>query len=278
MTVGFHPIRLVSWSAALAWVVAAPLAAQQDDERWQRRCEQDYGDRDQERFCEVRQLGFRPTGRALEFEPDDNGGVEITGWDRDSVAISARIQAGARSHDAAVALAREVQIEIAGSTVRVNGPSTGRREQWGVILVVQVPRKSDLHAETTNGPLSVDGVSGDIELRATNGPVSLSGVSGDVRARVQNGPLNVVLNGSAWNGKGLDAEAVNGPVDLALPEDYNAELETGTVNGPTDFEIPITVTLHGRRPDRIRTTLGRGGASVRVVTTNGPITVRRARG
>jgi hypothetical protein len=97
-----------------------------------------------------------------------------------------------------------------------------------------------------------------------------------VHARVENGPLTVRLVGTAWTGAGLDAEAQNGPVDLALPEHYNAELETGTVNGPVDFQIPITVTLTGRGSDRIRTTLGKGGAPIRVVTTNGPLTVRRA--
>jgi DUF4097 and DUF4098 domain-containing protein YvlB len=139
-----------------------------------------------------------------------------------------------------------------------------------------VPCKSGISARTTNGPLSVLAVTGAIDLQATNGPVSLDDVGGDVHARVENGPLTVRLVGTAWTGAGLDAEAQNGPVDLALPEHYNAELETGTVNGPVDFQIPITVTLTGRGSDRIRTTLGKGGAPIRVVTTNGPLTVRRA--
>lgn len=252
------------------------LAAQADDSRWLRNCERDRDHDDNERFCEVRHLGFKPTASSLTFDPDANGGIELTGWDKDSVAISVRIQTGARTKDAARDLAKDIQVKISGSSVRVEGPSHSRSHNWGVMLVVMVPRKIGLVAETTNGPLSVEGVSGTIDLRATNGPVSLDGVSGDVHARVQNGPLHVELAGSGWEGKGLDAEAVNGPVDLALPEHYNAELETGTVNGPTDFQVPMTVTLKGRRNDRIHTTLGKGGAPVRVVTTNGPLTVRRS--
>ena len=116
-----------------------------------------------------------------------------------------------------------------------------------------------------------------MDLRARNGPVSLHGVSGDVTARVQNGPLSVRLSGTRWDGKGLDAEAVNGPVDLAIPERYNARLETGTVNGPMDLTFPLTVRVQGRLSQRIQSTLGDGGAPVRVVTTNGPLTIRRAR-
>jgi DUF4097 and DUF4098 domain-containing protein YvlB len=122
----------------------------------------------------------------------------------------------------------------------------------------------------------VEDVKGSLRLRAQNGPVALIGVAGDVNARVQNGPLRVKLAGDQWDGAGLDAEATNGPVDLAIPEHYDAQLETGTVNGPMDLTFPLTVTVQGRLTHRIRATLGRGGAPVRVVTTNGPLAIRRA--
>jgi hypothetical protein len=34
--------------------------------------------------------------------------------------------------------------------------------------------------------------------------------------------------------------------------------------------------MQGRLNQRIQSTLGQGGATVRVVTTNGPLTIRRA--
>ncbi|HMG17788.1 MAG TPA: hypothetical protein VK573_03605, partial [Gemmatimonadales bacterium] len=108
-------------------------------------------------------------------------------------------------------------------------------------------------------------------------PLSLSGVGGEVRARAQNGPLTIELMGARWEGTGLDAETQNGPADLRIPENYNAKVEFGTVNGPMDVGFPMTVTLSGRIRDRINTTLGSGGAPIRVVTTNGPMTVRRQR-
>ncbi len=57
----------------------------------------------------------------------------------------------------------------------------------------------------------------------------------------------------------------------------NAKIEFGTVNGPMDVGFPMTVTISGRVKDRINTTLGNGGPPIRVVTTNGPMTVRRGR-
>jgi hypothetical protein len=44
---------------------------------------------------------------------------------------------------------------------------------------------------------------------------------------------------------------------------------------PHGRSIPITVTLNGSVRDRISTKLGDGGPPIRVVTTNGPMTVRR---
>jgi DUF4097 and DUF4098 domain-containing protein YvlB len=116
-----------------------------------------------------------------------------------------------------------------------------------------------------------------MELSTQNGPLMLSGVAGDVHARAQNGPLLVRLTGARWDGVGLDAETTNGPADLRIPEYYNAKIEFGTVNGPMDVGFPLTVTLNGRIRDRISTTLGSGGALIRVVSTNGPMTVRRQR-
>ena len=272
-----HQLGLLVTLAGLALSPAPRLAAQEDDGRWLSRCEHDnWGD--QEQFCEVRRTGFRPSGATLAIDPDQNGGIEVRGWDRDSVAVTSRIRTGASSEEEARALAGRIEVRISGSTIRVEGPSGGRGHNWGVILVLLVPRKTGLQAETVNGPLSVEGVSGTMQLRAQNGPVSLIRVGGDVRARVENGPLSVTLEGPAWEGRGLDAEAVNGPVDLALPEGYNAELETGTINGPMTLEMPLKVTLLGRVHQRIHSTLGAGGAPVRVVTTNGPITIRKSGG
>jgi hypothetical protein len=251
------------------------LAAQADPAEWAADCRR--YDRDHRpRVCLVREAGMPPAGGTLTVDPGRNGGVAVYGWDRDSIAVTAKIQATGRTEEAAHRLADGIRIEAAGRAIRAVGPDAGFREHWSVTFDVYVPRHTDLSLETVNGPLSVEDVSGTMDLRALNGPVSLSGVSGDVTARVQNGPLSVQLSGTRWEGAGLDAEAVNGPVDLAIPERYNARLETGTVNGPMDLAFPLTVTMQGRRSQRIHSTLGQGGAPVRVVTANGPLTIRRA--
>jgi hypothetical protein len=58
-----------------------------------------------------------------------------------------------------------------------------------------------------------------------------------------------------------------------VPEKYNAQLETGTVNGGMRIDFPITV--QGTIGRRLTTKLGDGGPPVRVTTVNGGVTIRR---
>lgn len=268
-------VRVVVPAALFVICAAASLMAQRvrNGDGPDRCRDGDWGDDSRAHFCEIRPAGFK-AGGAISVDPGANGAIRFTGWDRDSVAVTAKVQTQAETDDDARALARQVRIVIAGGAIRAEGPSTRRRESWSVSFDVSVPRRSDLTARTVNGPISVADVTGNMDLTAVNGPVNLDAVGGDVHARTTNGPLVVHLDGAKWDGRGLDSETSNGPVELTIPANYSAHLETGTVNGPMSFDFPIT--LQGRFNGRtIETDIGTGGPTVRARTTNGPLTVRR---
>jgi DUF4097 and DUF4098 domain-containing protein YvlB len=132
----------------------------------------------------------------------------------------------------------------------------------------------DVDLETYNGGIGIEDVEGSMRLRATNGGISLDRVAGDVRGETENGGLHVMLDGSKWRGAGLDVRTSNGGVELYVPSGYSAQLETGTVNGGFSIDFPITV--QGSLSHRLTTTLGSGGPTVRAVTTNGGVAIRRA--
>ena len=256
-------------------LVTLPLAAQNargDD--WLDHCrDRDRGDGARAHYCEIRNAGFK-AGGAVRVDPGANGAIRVTGWDRDSVAVIAKIETQAGSDADAQAMARQIRITASGGKISADGPSTGRREGWSVSFDVMVPRRTDLTARTVNGPIEVDAVAGRMDLNAVNGPLELDGAGGDVHARTVNGPLTVALSGAKWDGTGLDSETENGPVTLTIPSGYAAHLVTGTVNGPMSFDFPITV--QGRLSSRhIETDLNGGGPTIRAVTTNGPLTVQR---
>ena len=275
---------IVIAALALTALAFTPAPAQDDDDddqaSWLEDCRRDDdGWRRHERryrHCEMRESGMRAPGGVLRVDPGRNGGVGIRAWDRDSIHIVAKIQVQASSPEEAERMAQQIRVVTSDGTIRAEGPGRSRGDDWwSVTFEVYAPGRTDLDLATENGPLSVQGVTGTMSLSAHNGPVALHGVAGDVRARVRNGPLTVILSGKHWEGTGLDAEAMNGPVLLAIPAGYSAKLETGTTNGPMSVDFPLTVTIQGRLSQHLNTTLGSGGAPVRVVTTNGPLVIRR---
>ena len=232
-----------------------------------------FGDRDYERFCEVRESTM-PAG-PLNVDAGQNGGISIEGWDRNEIRVRAVVQASARESADARTLAGQVQVQTGGGRVYATGPDNGRREWWSVSYRINVPRKNDLDLRASNGGITIIGVSGNMRFDTTNGGVKLQDIGGRVNGETRNGGLNVTLSGSRWDGEGLDVETSNGGVTVSIPEGYNAEFETRTVNGGLRIDFPITVQgeLTGRRG--LSTTLGAGGPVIRARTTNGGVTVRR---
>ena len=253
--------------------------AQSDDPEWLRNCRDDRGDRmdRRETYCDIRTATARPSGDAVSMEGLRNGGVQVTGWDRNEILIRTRIRAQARTQSEAKAIADQIRTVVNGSTITVDGPRNNSDDddynQWSASLVVSVPSRSNLRVETRNGPVSVSQVKGDMNLQTRNGPMALYDLAGTVMARTTNGPLSISLAGSKWDGGGLDARTTNGPLTISVPENYSAHLETGTTNGPVSLGFPVTVS--GRINRDISTDLGSGGATIRAMTTNGPLTLRR---
>jgi Toastrack DUF4097 len=274
--------RLASPTLAIAALLltAPTLAAQghrysESDAEWLEKCRDgQYGNRWDGHACEVRAVPVSRGTRSLSIDGASLGGVSVTGWDRDSIHVSARIVGMARTQADAERYLKDVRITSDGGTIRASGRNGDDDDSRQIVSYdVYVPRHMDLDLRAHNGGLRVDGVTGRMTLETENGGVSLEGAGGDVRAHAQNGGLNVRLTGTHWEGAGLDAETQNGGVRLVVPEGYSARLETGTVNGGVRTDIPITVS--GNISRRISLTLGSGGAPVRATTTNGGVIIVR---
>jgi hypothetical protein len=267
--------------AAFVALLGAPalLHAQssraESDAEWLDRCRREgWGDDSRGRACEIRDVPVRLTGRSISIEGGRNGGIRVFSWAGDSVRVTARVQAQDESDASARTLLSRIRVVADGRSVRAEGPRTEEDGQgWAVGYIVYVPRRFDLDLEAHNGGLTVTSVTGKLDLRTHNGSLAISDVGGDVHARTQNGSLNVQLTGKGWDGAGLEAETQNGSVRLYVPDQYAAQLETGTVNGTIRTDIPVTV--QGRISRELSIPLGGGGKTIRVRTTNGSVTIAR---
>lgn len=230
-------------------------------------------DDDYRQHCEVRDSTM-PAG-PLNVDAGQNGGIQIEGWDRNEIRVRAIVQGSARSESRAREIAGQVQVQAGGGRAYATGPQLERREGWSVSYRINVPRKNDLDLRASNGGITIVGVTGNMRFDTTNGGVRLQDVGGRVNGETRNGGVNVLLNGNKWDGDGLDVETSNGGVTVQIPDGYNAEFETRTVNGSLRIDFPIT--LQGELTSRrgISTTLGAGGPLVRARTTNGGVKVSR---
>ncbi len=269
-------IRTLSCGLALvAVMLASPSAqAQQSDSDWLARCRNDEGR--QARACEARPISVAAP-QLIRVDARPNGGISLTGGAGGGISGSARISAQAPTEAEAKAILGEVQINTSGGEISATGPRGGNNRSWSVNFVLSVPGRSDLEVESTNGPVSLTGITGRINAATVNGPMTLTNLGGDVRARTSNGPLTIALEGGAWDGAGLDASTTNGPVNLQIPDGYSAQLDVGTNNGPLSLGIPVTVQgdLPSARHSSIQTVLGGGGAPIKVRTSNGPLRVQQ---
>ena len=225
--------------------------------------------------CEVRDSTM--LAGPLTVDAGDNGGITVDAWDRNEIRVRAIVRGAARTDDRATQIANGVQVQSGGGRVSASGPDRDRdrREWWSVSYRINVPRTSDLELTARNGGITITGVNGNVRFDTINGGVRLTDLAGRVNGSTRNGGLTVTLGGSRWEGEGIDVETSNGGVTLAVPEGYNAQLETRTVNGGFRSDIPITI--QGERSSRrgISTQLGSGGPMVRVRTINGGLKIGR---
>lgn len=243
-------------------------ASAPSDAEW---CDESGWSDDREHVCEIREL--TATGSSLAITDNPNGSIAVTGGNRQDIRIRARVRTSANTEADARAIAGEVRVSVSNGRIETDGPRRDRDRSWSVSYRVDVPTRTNLELGSSNGSITVASVDGDISASTSNGSLRLTDLAGDVEGRSSNGSVQVMLSGDRWDGAGLDVRTSNGSASIDIPESYNARLVGGTRNGSMRVDFPITV--NGRINRNFDTTLGSGGATIRVETSNGSVRIRR---
>lgn len=153
-------------------------------------------------------------------------------------------------------------IDLAG--VRVNG--TDLRTSNGPIRIRGAPG-GDITAATSNGPIEVRGLEGYVTARTSNGGVTVEDSGGVLELQTSNGPISADI--PAVRGDTAITTS-NGPITLRLARDLDVRVVATTSNGriATD-DLPLLLTESSGT--RIAGTLGNGGPTIAVTTSNGKI-------
>jgi len=218
-----------------------------------------------------------------------NGFVHVSTWNRDEVEVRAKKIARRRESDLDLV---KVEVESLSDAVRVDTVYERHRNiRVSVNYEVKVPegcrlelvrstngdlelagRFGEVQAGTTNGDIRLDSAEGGAALSTTNGTIRAYGVRGGVTADTTNG--DVVLELGEFSGE-VRADTTNGSIKLRLPGEPNARLVARTTNGSIRTDIPVTVEGGSNSRRRLEGTLGKGGPTISLETTNGSITISR---
>ncbi len=144
---------------------------------------------------------------------------------------------------------------------------------------------------TGGGPISIGPSGGEVYAHTGGGPIDIGPATGSVAAHTGGGDVTIELKGSGSHS--VDVTSGKGQVVIVAPADLNATLEletayTDNFRGKTRVvsDWPLTVTETNdwddsqgtpRKYVRVRQSIGRGGAVIRVRTVNGNIVLKRGR-
>jgi DUF4097 and DUF4098 domain-containing protein YvlB len=242
----------------------------------------------------------------LEIE-NQNGRITIEAWARKDVRVQITRTVRTSDDSKAEALMKELRadVTVTSDRIRIESRSPKRAESVGIWDVlgqrvtavnihyyVQAPAGTRLLLETNNGEIRVRGMaggitgqtvngaieitgaSGPIVVSTTNGSITLSGLEGSARAETTNGDMIAAFRKVVPEGP-IDLATTNGNVEVALPGNANATLDAVTSNGRVTVSFPIHSkgTLSSKT---VRGTIGSGGASISLRTTNGNVVVQKA--
>lgn len=237
-------------------------------------------------------LKFPATSSTVHAEASQNGGVYVYGWDNPEFSVLNCKAAAASDGESAQSRLEQIKLSFDNGQLGVRGPEDG---DWISYLIIHAPRNSamalravnggisledltgKLNVDGTNGPLSIKNCSGQVDADITNGPISYFGHGGNVHLRAQNGPIDVNLAGTSWENGELEAHSTNGPLDLRIPKSFRSGVLVET-RGYSPFSCSDACTgAHKDFDDENKSVqFGTGNPVVRLSTVNGPVSIGSA--
>jgi DUF4097 and DUF4098 domain-containing protein YvlB len=209
-----------------------------------------------------------------------NGGVTITGWDRNEVQVDAikRAKRQDRLDEAKIV----IESNANSISIRTEYPQRDHNFNWGdennpasVDYTLHVPRHARLdQVELINGSLEIHEVAGDVHASSVNGRVLAKDLAGRADLSTVNGQTEAEFRQLPKSH--IHASSVNGSVRVTIPSDANADIHASTVSGgiTTDFGFSVSKqSVIGRSLDG---RLGSGGTDIELSDVNGGIQLLRA--
>ena len=178
-----------------------------------------------------------------------NGGIRVTGWDKDEVALTAQIRDNEKRRV-------ELVLQRKGSDLDIEAVFQQPSWSFGIYIsprcemTLQVPRRILGHFRTTNGTVAVEHLEGYARCEATNGAILVTDVRGEVYVDTTNGPIEARhlaarIKGSTTNGRivleevtgGIRLETTNGSIRARNLDGWGEGIHLESTNGGIEVEL-----------------------------------------
>ena len=206
-----------------------------------------------------------------------NGRMEIRTGDTDAVEVVADRTVRAGSDEAAKdALSRmEIGETVSPDHILLDTTAKGMNVQVNISkkvdFVVTLPRWAVVNLVSTNGDIEVTDLTGALTIDTTNGRVRATGLGTAAKVESTNGAITLEFDKVA--DPGITCETTNGAIQVTIPANSKATISARVSNGTIVTKgLDLSATEQSRR--RLDASLGGGGPSIRLSTTNGLVELR----
>lgn len=269
---------------------------------------------DQQGYIEHQEQRFPATSTVELHLTTFDGAIEVRAWDRPEIVVDVE----KRAEDKAAVDRIKVNVDRLGDRVSLEAvdpdahhPSMGFFVSSRVRFVASVPKNTNLVIESSDGALSVERVSGQLQLRTGDGTIhavetdgklsantgdgtiELENVSGQIDVQTSDGSMRISGTPTALRARTDDGAVVlrvregakvsadwevstdDGSVSVDLPSGLDAEIDADPGDdGHVRNHLTLTNVTGGTRDEpRLRGRLGAGGHRLTIRTGDGTITL-----
>lgn len=212
------------------------------------------------------------------------GSVHILAWDRNEVKIDAVKRAYSRQRIAEA----EIKIDADANAIHIKTKYPSSTTTWtddealrynnpaSVEYTLTLPRGARLgKVELINGPLDIDGLTGEVNLSCINGVLTARHLRGIAKLSTVNGNLEVTFDRLAQL-QTVTLDSINGNIELSLSSGVNARIKARTAHGGITSDFGFAVHRGNYSGSNLAGVLGGGGMPITLNNVNGSINIRRA--
>lgn len=160
-----------------------------------------------------------------------NGSIVIRAYDGDAVRVVATLKSKSETRiDTAMVYAERHEDDRLD--IGIQWPTKKWKGGDSCSFEVLVPNASGVHADTSNGSITIEGLTGAAKADTSNGSITIRGHHTAVHADSSNGSITVLEASGA-----VHADTSNGAIHVALTDDNPGPVSLDTSNGSIDLEV-----------------------------------------